>query len=217
MHRIDSGSAGPGNSFVNGTVISPEFAQAVQEEISGVIEGVSDVLDKPDNTQLFQAIAMLISNATSPLQAQIDALETFANSKGVRSTTINNNSFPDDVLTAVNWGPPDYDDLGFYNAGADRMVIPNGITRIDVSFHFKCTLPADDRVTIELFRNGTRLGVNGNDTGNGQGGREGGSIAAVGVNVSQGDFIEAFVRPEGASISSNFSGHISVQARRINV
>lgn len=70
MHRIDSATArqdanGPGKTGFHdnadlpnqdATYFTPEWANALQEEIAGVIEGLSLTLDKSDNGQLLAAL-----------------------------------------------------------------------------------------------------------------------------------------------------------------
>lgn len=71
MHRVDGPDPGPGNSFrdgeplasVPGTVVTDDWLNAVQEEIATTIERAGLTLSKPDNTQLWQAVARL---ATGP-------------------------------------------------------------------------------------------------------------------------------------------------------
>jgi len=74
MHRIDGPAALPGGSFTEGdpavgtpaTVVTDDWLNAVQEEISTVVEGASISLSKSDNAQLLKAIAALISRAIPP-------------------------------------------------------------------------------------------------------------------------------------------------------
>lgn len=70
MHRIDSATArqdanGPGKTGFHdnadlpnqdATYFTPEWANALQEEVAGVIEGLSLTLDKSDNGQLLAAL-----------------------------------------------------------------------------------------------------------------------------------------------------------------
>lgn len=68
MHRIDTSTAAPGGFFTEGdpsvptspTKVSADFLNAVQQEITYVIESAGLVLNKADNTQLYQAINILI-------------------------------------------------------------------------------------------------------------------------------------------------------------
>lgn len=63
MHRID-GDGHVGNAFADldpetsteGTVMTADWANAVQEEIAGVVEAAGMTLDKEDNTQLNTAL-----------------------------------------------------------------------------------------------------------------------------------------------------------------
>ncbi len=72
MHRIDTPSAGPGSSFVGTnpvtgqepTKLTPEFFQALQEEIAGFIESRGIPLNKADNSQLQQAVLSALSPGT---------------------------------------------------------------------------------------------------------------------------------------------------------
>jgi hypothetical protein len=67
MHRIDGPGAGPGGTFREGdpavgtesTIVTDDWANAIQEEIVSVVEGAGLALAKPDTTQLLQAIRIL--------------------------------------------------------------------------------------------------------------------------------------------------------------
>jgi len=67
MHRIDTSTATSESKFTNGnpqtatpaTVVSADWLNAVQEEISTVIAGAGIALNKPDNAQLLAAIRAL--------------------------------------------------------------------------------------------------------------------------------------------------------------
>ena len=59
MHRIDHGSATVGGLFQNNTVITPEWANAVQEELVAIVESVGLTLDKPNNAQVLEALRLL--------------------------------------------------------------------------------------------------------------------------------------------------------------
>ncbi len=69
MHRIDHDTATVDDKFTGGdpstgtpaTIVTDDWLNAVQEEISGVIEGTGETLDKADNTQLATAIAAMIA------------------------------------------------------------------------------------------------------------------------------------------------------------
>lgn len=70
MHRIDDPSAAPGNLFTEGvpgstpaTVVTDDIMNAIQEEIAGYIESRGVVLNKPDNTQLQDAIEQHFSTS----------------------------------------------------------------------------------------------------------------------------------------------------------
>lgn len=71
MHRIDGPAAGVGGVFVEGdptvgtpsTVVTEDWANAVQEELCSVIEGASLVLSKPNNGQLLAAVLALLAKA----------------------------------------------------------------------------------------------------------------------------------------------------------
>lgn len=74
MHRIDGPGAGPGGSFVAGsktsgtpsTVVTADWANAVQEEIAGVVEASGQGLVKADNGQLLKAIRALLKEFVPP-------------------------------------------------------------------------------------------------------------------------------------------------------
>lgn len=76
MHRIDGPAAAPGGLFTEGdpnvgtpaTVVTDDWLNAVQEEISGVVEASGAALAKPDNTQLLAAIKALLDVAVPPGQ-----------------------------------------------------------------------------------------------------------------------------------------------------
>ena len=71
MHRIDTATATPDHKFTEGdpavpvaaTTVSAEWLNAVQEELVAVITGAELELQKSDNSQLWQAIGQLITNA----------------------------------------------------------------------------------------------------------------------------------------------------------
>lgn len=71
MHRIDGPAAAPGGHFTEGdpnvgtpaTVVTDDWANAVQEEIASVIEGSGAALSKPNNSQLLTAIKSLMNAA----------------------------------------------------------------------------------------------------------------------------------------------------------
>jgi hypothetical protein len=71
MHRIDGPGALPGGHFTEGdptvgtvaTIVTMSWAEAVQEEIAGVIEGADMALAKPNNAQLLAAVRKLIDLA----------------------------------------------------------------------------------------------------------------------------------------------------------
>lgn len=71
MHRIDTATATPDHKFTEGdpavpvaaTTVSAEWLNAVQEELVAVITGAGLELKKSDNSQLWQAISQLITNA----------------------------------------------------------------------------------------------------------------------------------------------------------
>lgn len=78
MHRVDGPGATPTNGFTEGspstgvpaTTVTADIMNALQEEIASVIEqGAGLVLNKPDNTQLLQAILSLASSSTGSGQA----------------------------------------------------------------------------------------------------------------------------------------------------
>ncbi|HEY1035534.1 MAG TPA: tail fiber domain-containing protein [Pseudoxanthomonas sp.] len=71
MHRIDGAGATIDNKFTEGnpttgiqaTVVTADWANAVQEEIANVIEGAGVVLNKAQNNQLALAISSMIAAA----------------------------------------------------------------------------------------------------------------------------------------------------------
>lgn len=78
MHRVDGPGATPTNQFTEGspstgvpaTTVTADIMNALQEEVAAVIEqGAGLVLNKPDNTQLLQAILSLASSSTGSGQA----------------------------------------------------------------------------------------------------------------------------------------------------
>lgn len=74
MHRIDGPAAAPGNLFTEGdpgvgtpaTVMTDDWANAVQEELCNVVTGAGLALSKPVNTQLLDAINVLLAQRTPP-------------------------------------------------------------------------------------------------------------------------------------------------------
>ena len=75
MHRIDTPDATPDHRFTEGdptiplpaTMVSADWLNAVQEELSGVIEGAGLTLDKVRHDQLKAAIAKMITDRAAPL------------------------------------------------------------------------------------------------------------------------------------------------------
>ena len=75
MHRIDGPGATQDNRFTDGdptagippTIVTDDWANAVQEELSGVIEGAGLTLDKAKHDQLKAAIAKMITDRAAPL------------------------------------------------------------------------------------------------------------------------------------------------------
>lgn len=86
MHRIDTATATADNKFTEGspqsgvapTVVSADILNAMQEEIAHVIESNGIALNKPDNTQLFAAIALMMGGAASTTEAGRVQLATTA-------------------------------------------------------------------------------------------------------------------------------------------
>jgi len=74
MHRIDGPAAAPGGFFTDGdpsvgtpaTVLTEDWANAVQEELVAVIEASGAVLAKPNNAQLLAAIRFFADAAFPP-------------------------------------------------------------------------------------------------------------------------------------------------------
>ncbi len=75
MHRIDGPGATQDNRFTDGdptagippTIVTDDWANAVQEELSGVIEGAGLTLDKAKHDQLKAAITKMITDRAAPL------------------------------------------------------------------------------------------------------------------------------------------------------
>lgn len=69
MHRIDGPAAGPGGTFTEGdpsvgtlaTVVTDDWANAVQEELCTLITGAGIALSKPSNAQVLAAIQALLA------------------------------------------------------------------------------------------------------------------------------------------------------------
>ena len=74
MHRIDGPAAAPGGLFTEGdpnvgtaaTVMTDDWANAVQAEIVAVIAAAGIGLSKPSNVQLLAALGVLIYRAVLP-------------------------------------------------------------------------------------------------------------------------------------------------------
>lgn len=103
MDRINHSTATPDRKFTAGnpatpipaTVMTPEFANAVQEELCNVIEGAGLSLDPADDTQLLAAVnahivAALLGVSTPP---QFDASTKLATSAFVQQALGSNNAF----------------------------------------------------------------------------------------------------------------------------
>ncbi|AAS97321.1 tail protein [Nitratidesulfovibrio vulgaris] len=75
MHRIDGPGATQDNRFTDGdptagippTIVTDDWANAVQEELSGVVEGAGLTLDKAKHDQLKAAITKMITDRAAPL------------------------------------------------------------------------------------------------------------------------------------------------------
>lgn len=84
MHRIDGPAAAPGGFFTEGdpnvgtpaTVMTDDWANAVQEEIVAVIVGAGIGLSKPSNAQLLAALGVLIGRAVPAGAVQAFAMST---------------------------------------------------------------------------------------------------------------------------------------------
>ncbi len=71
MHRIDTPTATPGQTFTEGsptlgnpaTVVSADWLNAVQQEVCAVVEATGLALVKADNTQLITALRLLLDGA----------------------------------------------------------------------------------------------------------------------------------------------------------
>lgn len=104
MHKIDGAghlngdfvAEDPGNNQP-GTLVTPAWLNAVQEEIANVITSTGDELDKADNTQLNQAIEnkilALVSSRVGEI-AIITATSAPTNAMKTNGTLINRASYP---------------------------------------------------------------------------------------------------------------------------
>lgn len=71
MHRIDGPAIAPGGFFTEGdpvvgtpaTIVKFDWANSVQEEICGVVEGAGIALSKPNRAQLLAALVVMIGRA----------------------------------------------------------------------------------------------------------------------------------------------------------
>jgi hypothetical protein len=72
VHKIDGAGATAENEFTKGnsaagtpaTIVTDDWLNSVQREIVNVIETAGLALNKPDDTQLYQAIAVIVAAAT---------------------------------------------------------------------------------------------------------------------------------------------------------
>lgn len=99
MHRIDHATATVDNLFTEGdpvggvaaTVMTDDWANAIQEEIAEVIEAAGITLDKADNAQLLAALVALgVRAATTALTGVVElatTAETVAGTDTVRAVT----------------------------------------------------------------------------------------------------------------------------------
>lgn len=84
MHRIDGPAAAPGNLFTEGdpsvgtpaTVVTDDWANALQEEVCNVVLAAGLALSKPNNTQLLLAINLLLGQRVPPGAIQQFAMPT---------------------------------------------------------------------------------------------------------------------------------------------
>lgn len=117
MHRIDGPTAAPGGVFTEGdptagtpaTVVSSDWANAVQEELVAVIAAAGITLSKPSNVQLLAALSVLLSQ-----RVPAGAVQTFAFSAVPASwlkcngAAVSRTAYAD-LFTAIgtSWGPGD--------------------------------------------------------------------------------------------------------------
>ena len=95
MDRIDHSTATPDRKFTVGnpaasipaTIMTPAFANAVQEEICNVIEGAGFTLDPEDDTQLDQAIDAKIAAATDQATEEAAGIARIATTGEVETGT----------------------------------------------------------------------------------------------------------------------------------
>lgn len=84
MHRIDGPAAAPGGFFTEGdpnvgtpaTVMTDDWANAVQEEVVAVIAAAGIGLSKPSNSQLLAALGVLIGRAVPAGAVQAFAMSS---------------------------------------------------------------------------------------------------------------------------------------------
>lgn len=81
-HRIDSVGCTTDNKFTSGnpregqpaTIVTPDWLNAVQEEIAGVIEGQGITLNKQDNTQLATAVTKVVNDKFQLIDSKFPVL-----------------------------------------------------------------------------------------------------------------------------------------------
>jgi microcystin-dependent protein len=103
MHRIDGPGAAAGGTFTDGdpavgtpaTVVTDDWLNSVQEELSGLVEAAGIALSKPTNTQVLAAVRALIDLAV-PVGTVITGYFTAANPGYVmgRGNLVSRSAYP---------------------------------------------------------------------------------------------------------------------------
>lgn len=145
MHRIDGPGATEDGRFTDGnpaagippTIVTDDWANAVQEEIVGVITGAGIALDKQQNNQLALAIGRLIVDALPGLATADDAglvrvgAGLSVDAEGVLIATGSGSAVPaaNAIVKALATGKIDSGWLDFSQlfAGSGWARLPNGL------------------------------------------------------------------------------------------
>lgn len=128
--------------------------------------------------------------------------------RSARTTDINTSQIPHDSGVDIAWGSPDYDELGFYDAGEDTFVIPAGVTRVDVAANVRATPGTDNQhVNGAITLNGVAQVFQDSRA---PAGTFGVMLYLPGLPVDEGDVIR--VRMNKGASAGGGTGAVSIQA-----
>lgn len=145
MFRIDTsdaattkptrGGAGPNpnghftSDATTGTTVTDDWAEAVQEEISGVVETAGLTLDKADDTQLYEAIVSMFNGTSTSVVNPFVNYAHFRDEKasGTAQQSLSSGYNVRDINTESGTNP-----IGI-TLSANQLTIPEGEYRISAT------------------------------------------------------------------------------------